>query len=59
LAASGVAFEVRTTVHPALLDDAALSRLRDDLAGLGLRDHKIQAFRAAGCRDAILAASAQ
>jgi pyruvate formate lyase activating enzyme len=59
LAASGVAFEVRTTVHPALLDDAALSRLRDDLAGLGLRDHKIQAFRAAGCRDSILAASAQ
>ena len=58
LAASGVAFEVRTTVHPALLDEAALTRLRADLAGLGLHDHRVQAFRAAGCRDPVLVASA-
>lgn len=50
LIASGVAFEVRTTIHPALLDDAALERLRDDLAGLGIHRHTIQPFRPQGCR---------
>jgi pyruvate formate lyase activating enzyme len=51
LAASGVAFELRTTVHALLLDEAGLGRLRADLAGLGLAAPRLQAFRAAGCAD--------
>lgn len=49
LIASGVAYEVRTTVHPDLLDEAALVRLLDDLRALGIRDHKMQTFRPQGC----------
>lgn len=59
LAASGVAFEVRTTIHPALLDTAALERLRDDLAELGIRHHNIQPFRPQGCRSPDLIESAK
>jgi pyruvate formate lyase activating enzyme len=47
--ASGVPCEVRTTVHTALLDDAAVARLTVELAALGIAQHKIQPFRAAGC----------
>lgn len=54
LIASGVAHEVRTTVHPALLSDAALVRLGHDLAGRGVRTYVIQAFRSQGCGDAAL-----
>lgn len=49
LLASNVPYEVRTTVHPALLDETALERLLADLRGLGIRDHKIQVFRPQGC----------
>lgn len=42
---SGVAFELRTTVHPALLDDVALTRLHADLAEFGLPGPKIQPYR--------------
>lgn len=48
LLASGVAYEVRTTVHKALLDSPALSRLTAELSALGVT-HKIQAFRPTGC----------
>ena len=60
LIASGVDFEARTTVHPALLDAAALDRLRRDLAAVGIReeDHRIQPFRAAGCANAALVVAA-
>ncbi|SCM77983.1 Anaerobic ribonucleoside-triphosphate reductase activating protein [uncultured Pleomorphomonas sp.] len=54
LAGSGVAFEVRTTVHPWLLADADLVRLDADLAALGLGPTCRQPFRAEGCRDAEL-----
>ncbi|PIO98845.1 anaerobic ribonucleoside-triphosphate reductase activating protein [Pleomorphomonas carboxyditropha] len=54
LAGSGVAFEVRTTVHPWLLADADLVRLDADLAALGLGPTRRQPFRAEGCRDAEL-----
>ena len=54
LLASGVAFETRTTVHPALLDEAAVARIRAELARLGVASHRIQPFRATGCRDAAL-----
>lgn len=54
LAGSGVAFEVRTTVHPSLLDDADLARLDADLALLGLGPTRRQPFRRKGCQDAEL-----
>ncbi|NJO54558.1 MAG: anaerobic ribonucleoside-triphosphate reductase activating protein [Bacteroidales bacterium] len=50
LLASGVACDLRTTVHPALLDDAALARLEDELAALGVTS-RLQPFRAGGCAD--------
>ncbi len=55
---SGVAYEVRTTVHPALIDAAALAELVSTLAALGVRQHVLQPFRAEGCADATLAATA-
>ncbi len=47
--ASGVAYEVRTTVHPALLDATMLYKLADTLTELGVRHYTLQAFRSAGC----------
>ncbi len=57
LIASGVAFQARTTVHPMLLDAAALDRLSRDLAEEGVSDHVIQEFRPAGCADPVLVAA--
>jgi pyruvate formate lyase activating enzyme len=57
LAGSGVAFEVRTTVHALLLDEADLHRLDADLAELGLPPTRRQPFRSKGCRDAALLAT--
>ncbi|WP_255988128.1 anaerobic ribonucleoside-triphosphate reductase activating protein [Chitinolyticbacter albus] len=51
LLASGVAFECRTTWHPILQDNAALLRLADTLATLGVRDYALQCFRPTGCHD--------
>jgi pyruvate formate lyase activating enzyme len=48
---SGKAYELRTTVHPRLLDDAALLRLNADLAALNVGPTKIQPFRPQGCAD--------
>ncbi len=47
--ASGVSCEMRTTVHAALLNDAAVARVTAELATLGITQHKIQPFRAIGC----------
>lgn len=47
--ASGVACDIRTTVHEALLDAAAVERLSAELATLGVRDHRLQPFRPDGC----------
>jgi len=52
--ASDIACDIRTTVHDALLDRDALTRLASDLSALGVRDHRLQAFRAAGCTNAAL-----
>ncbi len=52
--ASGVAYEIRTTVHPALLADEAVLALAQDLAGAGVKHYVIQAFRSQGCSDANL-----
>jgi pyruvate formate lyase activating enzyme len=54
LLASGVAHEIRTTVHPALLGDAEVVELVDFLAARGVARHVLQAFRPAGCADAAL-----
>ncbi|MBS1181089.1 MAG: anaerobic ribonucleoside-triphosphate reductase activating protein [Proteobacteria bacterium] len=54
LANSGIAFEVRTTVHPLLLSEPDLIRLDADLAALGIGSTRRQLFRASGCRDADL-----
>ncbi len=45
LLGSGVTFEARATVHPALIDDAALDRLTDRLADMGVRHVAIQHAR--------------
>ena len=56
--ASGVDHEIRTTVHPALLSDADLVHVGHDLAGRGVRNYVIQAFRGQGCGDENLRQSA-
>jgi pyruvate formate lyase activating enzyme len=56
--ASGVAHEVRTTVHPALLDDTEVAGLAHDLAARGVRHYVIQAFRSQGCGNEALRQSA-
>jgi pyruvate formate lyase activating enzyme len=45
--ASGVDYEVRTTVHPALLPAAALETLAAELLALGVRRYVLQACRPA------------
>lgn len=56
LAASGVAFETRTTVHPSLLDERALALIHTELSNFGISKHRLQKFRPVGCTDAALAA---
>jgi pyruvate formate lyase activating enzyme len=51
---SGVEHEIRTTVHPTLLDDETLRRLADELAERGVKHYVIQAFRSQGCQDEFL-----
>lgn len=55
---SAADYELRTTVHPKLLDAAAIDRLNADLAALGAGPTKIQEFRPQGCTDPELLASA-
>ena len=52
--ASGVAHEIRTTVHPALLSDADVVGLAGTLSAHGVKRHVIQAFRSQGCTDVAL-----
>jgi pyruvate formate lyase activating enzyme len=52
---SGVAHEIRTTVHPDLLSAERLIALARDLAALGVENYVVQAFRAQGCADPRLA----
>lgn len=51
LLGSGVAFELRTTVHPALLDTCDREELNCQLEALGAPPTRWQQFRAAGCKD--------
>jgi len=57
--ASGVAHEIRTTVHPALLADAEVVKLAQELSARGVKRHVIQAFRRQGCADAALVRDAR
>ena len=52
--ASGVAHEIRTTVHPALLADCEVVELARTLAGRGAKSVVLQPFRTQGCADAAL-----
>jgi len=55
---AGVAFEVRTTVHPALTPPETLLTLARELAQLGVGRWVLQAFRATGCASEALLAAA-
>jgi anaerobic ribonucleoside-triphosphate reductase activating protein len=58
--ASGVAYECRTTLHPALLAEAEILELAQTLAQMKVQNYALQVFRATGCQDAALnAASTQ
>lgn len=48
---SGVPHQLRTTVHPRLLDEAAIERLNADLAALACGPTLIQEFRKDGVAD--------
>lgn len=54
LLARGIAYDIRTTVHEKLLDDAAIARLNADLADVGCGPTRQQPFRKEGCVDAEL-----
>lgn len=52
--ASGVDYECRTTIHPALLPEAVIIEMAEMLAHMGVRNYALQVFRAQGCRDNLL-----
>jgi pyruvate formate lyase activating enzyme len=54
LLASGVSYEIRTTVHPALLSEQAVLEIALDLAAMGVSNYVLQTFRAEGCSDPAL-----
>ena len=56
--ASGIAHELRTTVHPALTPPEALARLARELADRGVVRWVLQPFRATGCANETLVACA-
>jgi anaerobic ribonucleoside-triphosphate reductase activating protein len=47
--ASGIRYECRTTIHPALLDESDLLALAHTLAEIGVRRYVLQQYRAQGC----------
>jgi len=53
--ASGLPFELRTTVHPDLLGEDDLTALAGELSARGAPPTTIQPFRPDGCRDGALA----
>ena len=56
--ASGVAHECRTTLHPSLVSEHQVEQLAATLAEAGVRNYALQLFRAQGCGNGALAASA-
>jgi pyruvate formate lyase activating enzyme len=57
LLASGVDYELRTTLHPDLLSEADIEHLALMLAQMGARNYALQVFRPTGCADAPLNAA--
>lgn len=57
--ASGIDFELRTTVHPALLSSLDLIAIAEDLRARGVHDWVLQVFRPAGCVDEALLARSE
>ena len=55
---AGIAYEVRTTVHPLLTPPDAIERLARELATRGVERWILQPFRAIGCANAALVAAA-
>lgn len=55
---SGVAYEVRTTVHARLHRGEDLLRLADELQAMGVKNQVVQEFRTQGCSNAELCAPA-
>lgn len=51
---SGIAHEVRTTVHPDLMNQESIIALARELATLGVRRYVLQQFRPQGCANAVL-----
>jgi len=51
---SGVAHEIRTTVHPDLCSTNQVADLAHELAGLGVQNYVLQEFRTQGCVDSAL-----
>lgn len=49
--ASGVNYEFRTTVHPALLSESEILEMSQALAALGCKNYVLQMFRADHCPD--------
>lgn len=56
--ASGVAHEVRTTVHPSLTPPDALDRIARELGARDIRKWVLQPFRTTGCTDTALISTA-
>lgn len=56
LLASGIPFEIRTTVHPLLLSQVDLIELRGQLLNLGVENFVVQRFRPQGVRPGLLPA---
>jgi pyruvate formate lyase activating enzyme len=54
LLASDVPYEVRTTVHPALLSLDDMHKLKEELLSLGVTHYAIQRFRSQGTRPELL-----
>jgi pyruvate formate lyase activating enzyme len=54
LLASGLAYEVRTTLHPALLSLSDIGRLKEELLSLGVAHYVLQHFRSPGVRPGVL-----
>jgi len=59
LLASGVPYEVRTTLHPALLSTIDMLELKDQLLLLGVSHYAVQRFRNEGTRTGRLPALAE
>lgn len=55
---SGIDYEFRTTIHPKLLSPIDIDRLTEHLSQMGAKRLVLQNFRADGCRDKSLNASA-